>query len=69
MPFGLDAVERKPPPTAKAVAVMLVYTLVPYVALLLVRSYVLLKAQAFRRSLRRNAQWRQANENTSLVGR
>ena len=34
------------------------YTIVPYLLLLLLRVYVLAKAQAFRRSLRRNLEFR-----------
>lgn len=37
---------------------LLAYTIAPYLALLLIRCYVLVKAQAFRRGLRRNVEWR-----------
>ena len=37
---------------------LLAFTLVPYLALFMVRCYVLVKARAFRRALRRNAEWR-----------
>lgn len=47
---------------------LLLYTVVPYFVLLLLRCYVLSKAQAFRRSLRRNADFRtRYTERSSLI--
>ena len=37
---------------------LLAYTIMPYLALLMIRVYVLVKAQAFRRGLRRTVEWR-----------
>ena len=54
---------------ASKVGWLLLYTLVPYVVLLLIRLYVLMKAQVLRRSLRRSSDYRRRmGERTKLVG-
>lgn len=48
----------------------ILYAIVPYLAVLLVRMYTLCKAQAFRRSLMRNKLFRERmNENSNLLAR
>ena len=65
MAVAVDSVEERL--TAGTVGALLCYTVIPYLALLVVRAYVLVKAQALRRSLRRSAQWRGMNEKTKLA--
>lgn len=46
---------------------LLAYTVLPYAVALVLRCYILVKAQALRRSLKRSADFRRANEKTKLV--
>ena len=52
---------------SKKVFKLLVYTVVPYAIALVLRCYILVKAQQMRRSLKRSADFRRANEKTKLV--
>ena len=54
--IAVDATQEMLEPIA--VLFLLLYTLVPYLGMLVIRMYTLSKAQAFRRSLKRNAEFR-----------
>jgi len=63
---AVDSVQETLTPVA--VGFLLIYTLVPYVGMLIIRMYTLSKAQAFRRSLKRNAEFRRKfSENSGLL--
>ena len=50
------------------VGYLLLYMVVPYAGLLVIRCYTLMKCQAFRRSLRRSKEWRmRLNEKATLL--
>ena len=54
---------------SSSVGMLLCYTVVPYLGLFIIRCYVLMKAQAFRRSLKRNKEWvKRMNERKLLLG-
>jgi hypothetical protein len=49
---------------------LLLYTVVPYLALFMLRCYILVKSQALRRSLKKNKEFRRAlTEKDRLMGR